>query len=110
MLPVAHWIKANPHKSTYSNMLLYLRKQVEAFAWNKWGSPEALDAEFERREDEKQERKAKKFKKKLAELRKKTRTSTWQLQREQDHEHEFGDDQHYQKCQSCGLEVEFETL
>ncbi|KAL2915512.1 DNA repair protein rad14 [Polyrhizophydium stewartii] len=61
-----YWTKANPHKSTYSNMLLYLRKQVEAFAWDKWGSAEALDAEFERRAAEKQERAAKKYKKKLA--------------------------------------------
>ena len=61
-----NWIKANPHKSTYSNMLLYLRKQVEAFAWSKWGSPEALDAEFVRRDAAKQVQKDKKFKKKLA--------------------------------------------
>ena len=32
-----HQIRKNPHKSTYSNMLLYLRKQVEEFAWMKWG-------------------------------------------------------------------------
>ncbi|KAJ3287636.1 hypothetical protein HK104_008502 [Borealophlyctis nickersoniae] len=63
-LPV--WERPNPHKSTYSNMLLYLRKHVEAFAWEKWGSPEALDAEFEKREAEKKERKQKKFKTKLA--------------------------------------------
>lgn len=39
--------------------------KVEAFAWEKWGSPEALDAEFERREAEKKERKERKFKAKL---------------------------------------------
>ncbi|TPX62375.1 hypothetical protein PhCBS80983_g00500 [Powellomyces hirtus] len=60
-----HWERPNPHKSTYSKMLLYLRSQVEKFAWEKWGGPEALDAEFERRESEKKERKDKKFKLKM---------------------------------------------
>eukprot|EP00842_Homolaphlyctis_polyrhiza_P005113 jgi/Hompol1/5602/HPOL_001222-RA len=99
------WPKANPHKSTYSNMLLYLRKQVEAFAFEKWGSEAALDAEFQRRDAEKQDRKAKQFKKKLAELRKKTRTSAWQLERNTDHEHTYGPDSfdadtntHYRTC------------
>ncbi|KAF7306644.1 DNA repair protein RAD14 [Mycena indigotica] len=43
-----HMLKANPHKSTYANMMLYARYQVEEFAWKKWGSPEALDAEYEK--------------------------------------------------------------
>ncbi|KAJ3023362.1 hypothetical protein HKX48_003473 [Thoreauomyces humboldtii] len=55
------WEKPNPHKSTYSNMLLYLRCHLEAFAWKKWGGEEGLDAEFQRREDEKKERKEKKY-------------------------------------------------
>ena len=38
-----HLLKANPHKATYSNMMLFLRCQVEDFAWKKWGSPEALE-------------------------------------------------------------------
>ncbi|RKO90087.1 XPA protein C-terminus-domain-containing protein, partial [Blyttiomyces helicus] len=83
-----HWERPNPHKSTYSNMLLYMRgHQVEKFAFEKWGSPEALDAEFERREDEKKARKEKKFQSKLMELRKKTRTSTWQKKLPEDHVH-----------------------
>ncbi|KAJ3053649.1 hypothetical protein HK097_003762 [Rhizophlyctis rosea] len=88
-----HWVRPNPHKNTYSNMLLYLRCQVEAFAWDKWGGPDQLDAEFDRREKEKKERKAKKFKAKLNELRKKTRTSTWTQRLETDHEHEYGEDE-----------------
>ena len=55
-----HLLKANPHKSTYSNMMLFLRCQVEEFAWKKWGSPEALDVEFERREKERKKKKSKK--------------------------------------------------
>jgi DNA-repair protein complementing XP-A cells len=59
------WEKPNPRKETWSNMFLYLRCQVEEFAWSKWGSPEALDAEFERREKEKKEKKEKKYKEKI---------------------------------------------
>ena len=67
-----HWIRPNPHSQTYSNMLLYLRCQVESFAILKWGSLSNLDAEFEKRESIKEERKKMKFKKKTLELRKKT--------------------------------------
>ena len=30
-----HLLKANPHKSTFANMMLDLRCQVEYFAWKK---------------------------------------------------------------------------
>ena len=55
-----HILKANPHKATWNNMMLFLRMQVEAFAIRKWGSLEALDAEFERRQNEKKTQKGKK--------------------------------------------------
>jgi len=45
-----HLLKANPHASTYSNMMLYLRCQVEEVALKKWGGEEGLDQEYERRE------------------------------------------------------------
>src|ERR1700733_13189059 len=64
-----HLLKANPHQSTYANMMLFLRCQVEDFAWKKWGSPEALDTEWERRTAEKKKRKNKKFEEGLRELR-----------------------------------------
>ncbi|KND02942.1 DNA repair protein [Spizellomyces punctatus DAOM BR117] len=111
-----HWERPNPHKSTYSNMLLYLRFQVEKFAWEKWGSPEALDREFESREREKKERKEKKFKSKLSELRKKTRTSTWQRRADETHVHKFGEPQllegtgEYKQTCACGISNIYETL
>ncbi|KAJ3219115.1 hypothetical protein HK099_004809 [Clydaea vesicula] len=71
------WEKPNPLKSSYSNMLLYIRCQVENYVIKKWGSLEGLDKEFERREIEKKQRKEKKYKIQLLELRKKTRTSIW---------------------------------
>jgi len=59
-------------------MMLFLRYQVEAYAFEKkWGSAEALDAEFERRETEKKRRKEAKFKEKLLDLKKRTRTEAY---------------------------------
>ncbi|KZT06361.1 DNA repair protein [Laetiporus sulphureus 93-53] len=85
-----HLLKANPHKSTFANMMLFLRYQVEEFAWKKWGSPEALDAEYERRAAEKKKKKNKKFEAGLKELRRRTRETVWQKRQDQEHKHVFG--------------------
>ncbi|KAK4101786.1 DNA repair protein [Parathielavia hyrcaniae] len=73
-----HLNKPNPHKSHWHDMMLFLRYQVEDYAFkHKWGSPEALDAEFERREADKKRRKEAKFKEKLLDLKRKTRTDAF---------------------------------
>ena len=73
-----HLERPNPHKSTWNNMMLFLRYQVEEYAFSKkWGSAEALDAEFNRREADKKRRKEDKFKSKLQELKKKTRVDAY---------------------------------
>lgn len=114
-----HLLKANPHQSTYSNMMLYLREQVEAYAFSdkKWGSPENLDEEFERREGEKRKKKNKKFEERLKDLRKKTRSNVWHRRQEEIHVHDFGEglvtnDEgvQVQRCKECGLETECETF
>lgn len=60
-------------------MMLFLRYQVEEYAFSdkRWGSSEALDEEFARREAEKKKRKEAKFKSKLLELKKRTRTDAY---------------------------------
>lgn len=111
-----HILKANPHKSTFANMMLFLRCQVEDFAWKKWGSPEALDAEWERRTEEKKKKKNKKFEEGLRELRRRTREGIWQRRKDQEHKHAFGlvettDDGHGQQiCHECGFTVEVEII
>ncbi|KAJ7357042.1 thioesterase-like superfamily-domain-containing protein [Mycena albidolilacea] len=85
-----HMLKANPHKSTYSNMMLYVRYQVEEFAWKKWGSPEALDAEYEKRTAEKSKKKNRKFEEGLRDLRRRTKESVWQRKKDEEHKHVFG--------------------
>ncbi|KAI0854015.1 DNA repair protein [Daldinia vernicosa] len=77
-----HLSKPNPHKSHWHDMMLFLRYQVEEYAFSdkKWGSAEELDAEFERREAEKKKRKETKFKEKLLDLKKRTRTDAYRRQ------------------------------
>ncbi|TFK57474.1 hydrophilic protein [Heliocybe sulcata] len=111
-----HLLKANPHKSTYANMMLFLRCQVEEFAWNKWGSPEALDEEWERRETEKKKKKNKKFEQGLKELRRRTREGVWQKRKDAEHRHVFGvvekgdDGAGKQVCHECGFTIEVEEF
>ena len=122
-----HMERPNPHKSTWATMFLYLRCQVEEYAFSdrKWGSPEALDEEFARRETDKKKRKETKFRSKLADLKKRTRVEAYQRSRKGGggnfgddlgdgrHEHEFGrpvDNPEtgipVKTCAICGFEVE----
>ncbi|KAH0841481.1 DNA repair protein rad14 [Fonsecaea pedrosoi] len=123
-----HLERPNPHKSTWHNMFLYLRCQVEEYAFSdkRWGSAEALDAEFEKRETEKKRRKENKFKSKLADLKKRTRVEAYQRSKKGGGGGNFGDDMSGGKhvhefgrpidnpetgfpvktCMTCGLEVE----
>ena len=110
-----HLLKANPHKSTYSNMMLFLRYQVEEFAWKKWGSPEALDTEWDRRVAEKKNKKNKKFEEGLKDLRRKTREGVWQRRRDEEHKHVFssvqrGGEGGQQVCHECGFTIDVEEL
>ncbi|KAH9885916.1 XPA protein C-terminus-domain-containing protein [Xylariomycetidae sp. FL2044] len=76
-----HLSRPNPHKSHWHDMMLFLRFQVEEYAFKtKWGSAEALDAEFERREADRKKRKEAKFKEKLLDLKKRTRTDAYRRQ------------------------------
>ncbi|KAL3427946.1 DNA repair protein [Phlyctema vagabunda] len=122
-----HFNKPNPHKSHWHDMMLFLRYQVEEYAFTtKWGSAEALDAEFEKREIDKKKRKEDKFKSKLKELKKKTRTDAFRRNIKGSgkdgkfgdslgpgrHEHEWGqtvensDGMTVKTCVECGMEVE----
>ncbi len=111
-----HLLKANPHKSTYANMMLFLRCQVEDFAWKKWGSPEALDVEYERRVAEKKKKKNRKFEESLKELRRRTKEGIWQKRKDGEHKHIFStvqeeaDGTSQQVCHECGFTIEIEEL
>lgn len=96
-------------------MMLFLRCQVEDFAWKKWGSPEALDAEYERRVADKKKKKNRKFEQGLRELRKRTKESVWQRRKDEEHKHVFGqpettDGVGQQVCHTCGFTIDVEVL
>lgn len=126
-----HLERPNPHKSNWNNMQLFLRFQVEEYAFSpkKWGSPEALDAEFEKRQMEQKRRKEKKFNSKLEELKKRTRVEAYKrsklaggedvrfgdriVGRNDRHTHEWGTTvldpdtgMSKKSCVECGMEVE----
>ena len=120
-----HLDRPNPHKSTWNNMMLYLRFQIEdyAFSHRKWGSPEALDAEFAKREADKKRRKEEKFRSRLQDLKRRTRVDAYRRSRGQGadgpasnhgrHQHQWGrpvDDSttgvSTKTCVECGMEVE----
>lgn len=123
-----HLERPNPHKSTWNNMMLFLRYQVEEYAFTKkWGSAEALDEEFNKRESGKKKRKEDKFKSKLQELKKKTRVEAYRRSRQAGggggefgdeigkggkHNHVWGrpvqneEGLEVKTCIECGMEVE----
>ncbi|KAG5991575.1 hypothetical protein E4U54_003859 [Claviceps lovelessii] len=124
-----HLSRPNPHKSHWHDMMLFLRFQVEEYALKtKWGSAEALDEEYEKRETQKRARKEAKFKEKLMDLKRKTRTDAFRRQagtlgksgaskfgdsiRETKHVHQWGrsveneEGMTIKTCVDCGMEVE----
>lgn len=106
-----HLERPNPYKSTYSNMMLYVRYQVEEFSFKKWGGPEGLDAEWERRVAQTKVRKQAKFEAHLREIRNKTRAQTiTKTNHTPRHVHEWdegslGDDGTVTKRCQCGMTV-----
>lgn len=110
--------KPNPHG--FSRMQLFLRFQVEEFAWKKWGSTEGLDKEWERREAMRIQRRDKKYNEKITEMRKKTRAEEYTRKLRngealgERHVHDWSaplavpGDLHTVKrrCIDCGLETE----
>jgi DNA-repair protein complementing XP-A cells len=108
------WDKPNPKRSQYARMYLYLRFQLEAFAVEKWGSLEALDAEVQRRVDGTKQRQEAKFKNNLKKLRERTRTSTWRKE-VKEHEHQYGpswvsDGMTNKECTVCGSVISYEEF
>ncbi|KAH3671648.1 hypothetical protein OGAPHI_000353 [Ogataea philodendri] len=110
-------VKENPRSGTYSKMQLFLRFQIEEFAFKKWGSAENLDKEWLRREELRVKRRDKKFNQRLRDMRKKMRAEEFTRkirgERGERHEHDWSKGvpsgepgMVKRRCKDCGLEIE----
>lgn len=115
-------VKENPHSGTFSRMQLFLRYQIEEYAFQKWGSEENLDKEWLRREEMRKNRREKRFNNKLREMRKKLRaeelTRNLRSIRDKKHVHDWSlpekkidtesgsDNVYVKRCIECGMEIE----
>ena len=113
-------VRKNPHVA-HGDMKLYLRLQVEKRALEVWGTPEALEDAIENKEGKKEAAKAKKFGKRIKELRMQMRGSLFAKDYKRvigvGHEHEFGEESHnddtdeYSKtCKICGYISTYEKM
>ncbi|KAK5781732.1 hypothetical protein RI543_000918 [Arxiozyma heterogenica] len=115
--------KPNPHSGTFARMQLFVRCEIEAFAFKKWGGEEGLDKEWERRETLKIKRKEQLYQKEIQTMRLKTRAQEFTKKLRDKkygnliHEHKFGEAVETYKdeedntimkrrCINCGLEVD----
>ncbi|TIB67028.1 DNA repair protein [Wallemia mellicola] len=103
-----HLLKRNPHRASWNNMMLFLREQVEDFAFKKWGGPEGLDKEWERREQLKHNKRGKKFQDSLNDLRRRTKNNVWQQRQDAQHVHDWTTQDDKQICNVCNLTVDVE--
>ncbi|CCD26632.1 DNA repair protein RAD14 NDAI_0I00630 [Naumovozyma dairenensis CBS 421] len=114
--------KPNPHSGTFARMQLFVRCEIEAFAFKKWDGEDGLDKEWQRREEGKSMRREKKYQQQIKQMRIKTRAQEYTkklLEKKHGilHVHEFsepmnggkdedGNDILRRRCVGCGLETE----
>lgn len=99
-------VRPNPHKGTWSDMNLYLEDEVEEFAIRKWGSLDKIREVREERSRALENRKIKRLRNKIMDLRRKTRIAPKVTEK---HIHEFVADGDVCRCK-CGLAVEQEEF
>lgn len=115
--PLKFISRKNPHKSTWAEMKLYLRLQVEARALEIYGSLDEIQKQKELREEKREVGKIKKFNKQMVELRKNVRATLYDNRTKASHEHEFGPstyneetDEYTHICTTCGFSETYEEL
>ena len=111
-------LRKNPHNDHWGQMKLYYKAHIIDRAKEIWGSLEKIEEEKEKRLDNKERTKQKRFEKKIKELRRAVRTSTWQKV-EQTHEHDYDSDneqydeesdEYSKTCKSCGHVLKYEKM
>ena len=109
-----HISKPNPLRPNWSDMQLFLREQVKAFALEKWGSEAAILEEAQRRVDAHQSLKERKYTTNLKELRMKTKLKSKARPTSDKHVHVFEETRSGSTvqsiCKECGFKVISEDL
>lgn len=115
--PLKFVARKNPHKSTWAEMKLYLKLQVEARAIEVHGSLDEIEKKKEEREDKREIGKIKKYNKQLVELRKNVRATLFDNRTKASHTHEFGEstynedtDEYTHLCTTCGFSETYEEM
>lgn len=116
--PVLKFIaRKNPHKTSWAEMKLYLKLQVEARAIEVHGSLDEIKKQKELREEKREIGKIKKYNKQLVELRKNVRATLYDNRTKAAHVHEFGPsdyneetDEYTHVCTTCGFSETYEEL
>lgn len=105
-----HLVRPNPHKSSWHNMQLFLRKQVADFSVKKHGSLNKLEDNKVKKVERKLSSKEKRYSKKMKELRQKTRldTSIGTRSRPARHTHDFEENDNGKLCRVCGFQINYE--
>lgn len=115
--PLRFICRKNPHKSTWAEMKLYLKLQVEARAMEVHGNLDEIKKQKELREEKRELTKIKKYNKQLVELRKNVRSTLYDNRKKETHTHEFGTsvfneetDEYTHVCKICGFSETYEEM
>lgn len=114
--PLRYILKKNPYHSR-GDMKLYLKFQIEERAILVHGSEDKLEAELERREEQRMLKKQKVYDKRMKTLSMQVRSSLYKRDIGP-HEHEYGEavcldedkDLYQKKCKTCGHCWEYEDM
>lgn len=114
--PLKFVVRKNPHNPRWGDMKLYLKLQVEKRALVVWGSEDALEKALEKKDDQREINKQKKFNKKMKELRMNVRSSLY-TRATKSHSHEYGEevylpdeDEYSRTCKTCGHSYTYDKL
>lgn len=115
--PVLPFItKRNPRNNHWGEMKLYLESQCHARAMEIWESMDAIEEEATRRKIVSAKSKAKKYDKKMNELKKEVRSSLYTVKLS-GHVHEWGaesyneeTDEYTKQCTTCGHSSTYEKM
>lgn len=108
--------RKNPHKSTWAEMKLYLKLQVQQRAMEIYGNDAKIEEEKRAREEKREISKIKKYNKKLSSLRKNVRATLYDKTYKA-HQHDYGKstynqgtDEYSHTCLTCGFVETYEEL